>query len=95
MRRCSEIVGIEAFWHYVPVCGLLKLFVAATASALALSDFTLNGTPGVSGNVAWCVPLSGECGFTATPLPAALCLFGSGVLALAGFAWRRRGKVSL
>ncbi len=29
-----------------------------------------------------------------TPLPAALPLFGSGVLALAGFAWRSRGKVS-
>jgi hypothetical protein len=31
----------------------------------------------------------------ATPLPAALPLFGSGIAALAGFgAWRRRGKVS-
>jgi hypothetical protein len=28
------------------------------------------------------------------PLPAALPLFGSGVIALAGVAWRRRGKVS-
>ncbi|SRR6266404_3289034 len=31
---------------------------------------------------------------SAVPLPAALPLFGSGVLALAGVAWRRRGKVS-
>jgi hypothetical protein len=30
----------------------------------------------------------------ATPLPAALPLFGSGVMMLAGVAWRRRGKVS-
>ena len=29
------------------------------------------------------------------PLPAALPLFGSGVLALAGFAWKKRGKVSV
>jgi hypothetical protein len=31
---------------------------------------------------------------SAVPLPAALPLFGSGILALAGFAWRSRGKVS-
>jgi hypothetical protein len=28
----------------------------------------------------------------ATPLPAALPLFGSGVIALAGFAWRKKGR---
>jgi hypothetical protein len=28
------------------------------------------------------------------PLPAALPLFGSGVMVLAGVAWRRKGKVS-
>jgi hypothetical protein len=42
-----------------------------------------NGTPAISGDVVF-----------ATPLPAALPLFGSGVIALAGFAVRRRGKVS-
>jgi hypothetical protein len=31
---------------------------------------------------------------SAAPLPAALPLFGSGVMMLAGVAWRRRGKVS-
>jgi hypothetical protein len=31
---------------------------------------------------------------SSVPLPAALPLFGSGVIALAGFAWRR-GKVSI
>ena len=36
----------------------------------------------------------GFCPAAATPLPAALPLFGSGVLVLAGVAWRRRGKVS-
>jgi hypothetical protein len=30
----------------------------------------------------------------ATPLPPALPLVGSGVIALAGFAWRSRGEVS-
>jgi hypothetical protein len=30
---------------------------------------------------------------SATPLPSALPLFGSGVVVLAGLAWRSRGKV--
>jgi hypothetical protein len=44
------------------------------------------GTPAISGYV---VDAS-----TVVPLPAALPLFGSGLIALAGFAVRRRGKVS-
>jgi hypothetical protein len=51
------------------------------------SNFLLAGTPATSGTV---TVLSET---LATPLPAALPLFGSAVLALAGLAWRR-GKVS-
>ena len=54
------------------------------------AEFTLgsdlnrgDGIPAISGDVV-----------SAVPLPAALPLFGSGVLALAGFAWRSTEKVS-
>jgi hypothetical protein len=48
------------------------------------AEFILDGdTPAISGDVV-----------SAVPLPAALPLFGSGVMMLAGVAWRRRGKVS-
>lgn len=48
------------------------------------ANFLLNGTPATGGAVT--VPSE----TLATPLPAALPLFGSGLLALAGFAWRRK-----
>jgi hypothetical protein len=41
------------------------------------------------------VTIVSETGFSPVPLPAALPLFGSGVLALAGVACRKRGKISL
>jgi hypothetical protein len=47
----------------------------------SFADFALNGTPAISGDV------------SPVPLPAALPLFGSAILGLAGLAWRR-GKVS-
>jgi hypothetical protein len=72
----------------------LYAVLADLPNNLTVGDFFLNGTPfvftdgipGVSGSV--------ECvnGCGATPLPAALPLFGSGVMMLAGFAWRSRGK---
>jgi len=74
----------------------LYAVLADLPNNLTFGDFFLNGTPnvftdgipGVSGSVQ-CV--SG-CGVA--PLPAALPLFGSGVMVLAGFAWRKKGKVS-
>jgi hypothetical protein len=66
---------------------------------LTVADFSINssypsypptdGSPGISGTVS-CV--SG-C-LSPVPLPVALPLFGSGVVALAGLAWRSRRKVS-
>jgi hypothetical protein len=47
------------------------------------SVFTLNGTLAESGTVNCVV----GCDVSAVPLPAALPLFGSGVIALAGLAW--------
>ena len=49
------------------------------------ADFTLNGTPAISGDVE-CV--SGAC--AVTPLPDALPMFSAAMMALGGFAWRSR-----
>jgi hypothetical protein len=49
---------------------------------LTFSDFSLNGVTAVSGDV------------SVVPLPAALPLFGSAVLGLAGLAWKRKRTVS-
>jgi hypothetical protein len=52
------------------------------------SDFMFGGQEAVGGTVTAC-PSSGDC--AVTPLPAALPLFGTGLLALASFAaWSRR-----
>jgi hypothetical protein len=65
-------------------------FLAPTTFA----DFSLNGTVAVAGDVS-CISDNGSaCPFPAVPLPAALPLFGSGLIALAGFAVRRKGKVA-
>jgi hypothetical protein len=53
------------------------------------ANFLINGTPATSGTVT----VNSET--LATPLPAALPLFGSALAGLGGFGWlRRRGKVS-
>jgi hypothetical protein len=49
-------------------------------------DFALGGTPAISGTVA-CV---GGCDVNAAPLPPALPLFASGILALGAIGWRRK-----
>jgi len=56
------------------------------SSFQSIVNGTPDGSPGIGGTVS-CV--SG-CSVGATPLPAALLLFGSGLLALAGFAWWRK-----
>jgi hypothetical protein len=74
--------------------GIGPLFPPPTS----FSDFALNDVPAVSGSVSGDTINFGAGAVSCaapTPLPAALPLFGSGVIALAGFAVRRRGKVSL
>jgi hypothetical protein len=61
-----------------PVGFVLALSNTQNFPYLDFTDFSLNGVPAVSGEV------------SIVPLPAALPLFGSGVITLAGFAWRKR-----
>lgn len=52
----------------------------------SFADFTLNGIPAVSGDVT----ITSHTEVSSTPLPTSLPLFGSGLLFLAGFIWRRK-----
>ena len=93
--------GLNGIWGFNPSTGFCcagTLYLAdvefnlADVPYLVPHDFSIyttspyySGTPdaiGVSGTV------------SPVPLPPALPLFGSGIAALAGFAVRRRGKVS-
>jgi hypothetical protein len=77
----------------------LPVFTVSSSSLLGFSDANLSQSgnqlfvnwEGLSFTSGDEVVLSSD---SAAPLPAALPLFGSGVMMLAGFAWQRRGKVS-
>jgi hypothetical protein len=64
--------------------------ICIAAAVFALLTVTGAARAATIGGTVNCV---GGCDINAVPLPAALPLFGSGLLALAGIAWLR-GKVS-
>lgn len=69
---------------------ILFYFNVANISNPTFESFTLNGISPVGGDIT----ITNEV-INPTPLPAALPLFGSGIIALAGLAaCRRRGEVS-
>jgi hypothetical protein len=73
------------------IFALLTFAAPAHAAPVYLYDLSLNFGDGYTN------PGVGEfsCGVAATPLPAALPLFGTALVGLGGVGWfRRRGKVS-
>jgi hypothetical protein len=88
--------GLDHFFYSSPTGPFLFDLVGfGFPPNFVFSDFSLNGVTAVSGNFD-CISISvvggsGTCPVS-TPLPAALPLFGSGVMMLAGLAWRSGGR---
>jgi hypothetical protein len=93
-----EVGSLDSPQMFLGLTGNLPFDGSVSTIPLIGSDGTCDTSYFVEGACATGLGLSGslvEASVSAAPLPAALPLFGSGVIALAGFAWQRRGKVSV
>jgi hypothetical protein len=81
----GEAGRLYQFSQPIPSTTYLLAFNSANFPNYTFSDFSLNGVTAVSGDVS-------VASVSSLPLPAALPLFGSALLGLAGFAAARKSR---